>query len=296
MNKQELFTKVATHLLKQNKRAAGEDGCMMHAPDGTKCAIGCLLPESAMSRKIQYLGARYLDNGMGPRAALLKRILSAVGVAKGDYLLLHSLQNIHDNYEPVDWPPMLRRISDKFELDKHTINQLIAKYNKPWLRDGVYDWPMILDSLEDNKIDEIHFKEIDDAASEWPTCACGNLCKGLPRKEDGTPVDQILFRRGVRFSESIHEVMNGDDIEYQLVAAREALNGIEERTAELLEERRIRREVAWESIGPDAWEDDTWLSIADDIADAVESNAPCYLGAILMDRARSYMEEHAKKQ
>ncbi len=47
MNRQEVFTKVKDHLLKQNKAAvnAGYGACAYLAPDGLKCAVGCLIPD-----------------------------------------------------------------------------------------------------------------------------------------------------------------------------------------------------------------------------------------------------------
>lgn len=50
MNAQEMFETVARHLFAQGKRAGveneeGDFSCLYRAPDGTKCAIGCLLTD-----------------------------------------------------------------------------------------------------------------------------------------------------------------------------------------------------------------------------------------------------------
>ncbi len=46
MTKQEIFDKVKAHLLAQGKRAVNGDGnCMYRGMDGTKCAVGCLIPD-----------------------------------------------------------------------------------------------------------------------------------------------------------------------------------------------------------------------------------------------------------
>lgn len=37
------------------------------------------------------------------------------------------------------------------------------------------------------------------AARAWPTCACGQLCKALPRHNDGEPTDTRLSTLGCRF-------------------------------------------------------------------------------------------------
>ena len=48
MEPQQIFNKVATHLLKQNKRSIdkGTDVCLYRGPNGTKCAVGVLIPDS----------------------------------------------------------------------------------------------------------------------------------------------------------------------------------------------------------------------------------------------------------
>ena len=61
----------------------------------------------------------------------------------------------------------------------------------------------------------------------WPTCACGELCKGIPRlRHDGSPKDKILLNLGGSFCGYI----NGHDLEN----AKEIFRKIEKRTIELL--------------------------------------------------------------
>ena len=46
MNQQEIFNKVATHLIAQGKRSTGFGGaCAYRGYDGTMCAAGCLIPD-----------------------------------------------------------------------------------------------------------------------------------------------------------------------------------------------------------------------------------------------------------
>lgn len=40
-------------------------------------------------------------------------------------------------------------------------------------------------------------------AREWPTCACGQLCKQLPRDDAGRPLDHKLDRLGSRFFNAV---------------------------------------------------------------------------------------------
>ena len=46
MNTQQIFDKVATHLLTQNARSAAEGSCLYRSPSGLKCAVGCLISDS----------------------------------------------------------------------------------------------------------------------------------------------------------------------------------------------------------------------------------------------------------
>jgi|SRR5690606_7368950 len=45
-----------------------------------------------------------------------------------------------------------------------------------------------------------------DAANNWVTCACGNLCDVIPRLDDGEPIDDELSDLGVTFANLISDV------------------------------------------------------------------------------------------
>ena len=45
MNAQEIFDTVVTHLLTQGVRSANGDICLYRGPNGTSCAVGCLIPD-----------------------------------------------------------------------------------------------------------------------------------------------------------------------------------------------------------------------------------------------------------
>lgn len=63
-------------------------------------------------------------------------------------------------------------------------------------------------------------------ASGWPTCACGQLCKKLPRSETGLPTDELLRDYGTSFTMHIGR--------QNWQAALDEFKEIEARTAELL--------------------------------------------------------------
>lgn len=120
MDKQEVFTKVATHLLTQKRRAEvlRSDGilrCSYRATsaDGTvlKCAVGCLIADSAYNPEIE-----------GKRAGH-KEVVQALSYSGIDTFhdpimlpMLESLQAIHDHYKPTNWYERLESIADRLVL------------------------------------------------------------------------------------------------------------------------------------------------------------------------------------
>lgn len=73
-------------------------------------------------------------------------------------------------------------------------------------------------------------KAAEDLANQWPTCACGELCKSLPRGTLGEPRDEELYRLGMQFIYAI------DDRYWE--SAKRILLQIEARTSQLLKEMR----------------------------------------------------------
>lgn len=67
-------------------------------------------------------------------------------------------------------------------------------------------------------------------ASQWATCACGQLCKMLPQLQQGGPSDRELRTLGFNF---IHQIDTG-----RFLVALETMTQIECRTALLLAESR----------------------------------------------------------
>lgn len=92
MNDQEIFDKVAAHLIKQGGPALNADHeCMYRAPNGYMCAIGCLIPDSDYDPVIE---------GRPATAPVVLTILLK-SHPDADEHLLTALQHIHD-VEPTD--------------------------------------------------------------------------------------------------------------------------------------------------------------------------------------------------
>lgn len=60
MTNQEIFDKVADHLIKQGRKSIRENTsryCMYRGADGTMCAVGCLIPDELYSADMEDLTA-----------------------------------------------------------------------------------------------------------------------------------------------------------------------------------------------------------------------------------------------
>lgn len=91
MTLQEIFDKVAVHLLTQGKQSQGlyDTACKYRGHDGLKCAVGCLIPDD-----------KYRPDMEGYTVyTLVSRFPDVLGFYTGDseLSLLTCLQRIHDN-------------------------------------------------------------------------------------------------------------------------------------------------------------------------------------------------------
>lgn len=109
MTDQELFDKVAIHLLTQNKKAElmSTGQCAYRGMDGTKCAAGCLILD-------QYYTSRLEGCRADQRSVAEALILS--GVAKSQLRLVSCLQRIHDSNAVVNWRLQLQFLAKKENL------------------------------------------------------------------------------------------------------------------------------------------------------------------------------------
>ena len=89
-----------------------------------------------------------------------------------------------------------------------------------------WDWNEFLAKEEHS---EGEWKQAAALAGGWPTCACGQLCKLLPRfGVAGAPKDQLTRAIGIYFMEAVKR--------RDIRQARIQFDLIESRTAELLKE------------------------------------------------------------
>ncbi len=112
--KQEIFDKVATHLLTQLEKSI-EDGarCMYRSPDGLKCAIGCLIPDNQYDCDME---------GKSVYEPAISAVLSKAGypVDRAIIYLYHDLQRIHDVIPVENWRAALKSLAFYYDLEwKH---------------------------------------------------------------------------------------------------------------------------------------------------------------------------------
>lgn len=100
MNKQEVFDKVATHLLTQmEKSSIDEYGglCAYRGDRGTKCAIGCLIPDELYRLAFEGTTVDGLlwDDDNCP--------IPGLDLDLTPFSYLRQLQDIHDTASPHEW-------------------------------------------------------------------------------------------------------------------------------------------------------------------------------------------------
>lgn len=119
MTNQEIFDTVYRHLLKQGRRStrqrpgnpAGQDPlCVYRAPNGDRCAVGCLIPDDLYSPDMEGLGVLILA------AKVPKFLAMFTGKPDTALRLLGRLQVVHDAGQPEVWAANMAMIAKSFGL------------------------------------------------------------------------------------------------------------------------------------------------------------------------------------
>ena len=118
MNKQEIYDRVKKHLLTQNVRSTEWQGsspeCKYRGDNGTKCAIGALIPDRLYSTDMEGSSV----SGLSERYACTFDKIFGNTLAHDDLLmLLRDLQVTHDNFYPKDWKAELTYVANKHGLN-----------------------------------------------------------------------------------------------------------------------------------------------------------------------------------
>jgi len=116
MNAQQVFDKVATHLLTQKKRAvvnADFERCMYRAPAGRKCAAGCLITDRNYRKEME-----------GKTIDLVARLFKLPQFFQKHRSLIQDLQMVHDVYQPNEWRSSLRRVAESHNLNTDALKRV----------------------------------------------------------------------------------------------------------------------------------------------------------------------------
>ena len=109
MTNQEVFDKVATHLLTQNRKSINEEetgnACKYRGPNGLKCAAGILIPDDIYNSSMEnvIIGAVLRKT---PKLAPLMPFTN----------LLNNLQEIHEWEEVQNWKTELQKLAVSHKL------------------------------------------------------------------------------------------------------------------------------------------------------------------------------------
>ena len=68
-----------------------------------------------------------------------------------------------------------------------------------------FNWYTELDKAIKDEPDQDKYIELNKRASQWVTCACGQLCQNLPRDMHGEPEDEDLQYLGADFNVEIDQ-------------------------------------------------------------------------------------------
>lgn len=89
MNPQEIFDTVVKHLREQGGPAHDNESCAYRAPDGRKCAVGCLIPDYLYHKSMEGLNLNQLMSKSSFR-------LPAFFKGEKNRALMKNLQEVHD--------------------------------------------------------------------------------------------------------------------------------------------------------------------------------------------------------
>lgn len=119
MNAQQIFDKVAAHLLTQGKKAMVSTdqaaACMYRGPNGTRCAVGCLIPDELYHEDFEYHTAKELPESLWTALE--------IDMPAHEELVM-ALQMVHDNALPETWAKRLHALAEAEHLNADVIKEL----------------------------------------------------------------------------------------------------------------------------------------------------------------------------
>lgn len=119
MTLQEIFDKVAAHLLTQKKQSLDAEDmlCQYRGHSGMMCAVGCLIPDKFYDSEMEGKVASEIPYYFGMRDILPNTTAS--------HALLIALQNVHDRTHEDVWKPNLASVAATFSLNPWILEKFV---------------------------------------------------------------------------------------------------------------------------------------------------------------------------
>lgn len=123
MNDQEVFDRVAQHLLTQRCKSLDEyQECCYRNPEGLRCAVGCLIEDDEYTSEME---------GEVPREREKAKYMDPVtkwALRHGlNTALLRALQTVHDRYSVSNWSQHLVSVAKRFGLNQTVVDSFSKK-------------------------------------------------------------------------------------------------------------------------------------------------------------------------
>lgn len=112
MTAQEIFEKVAKHLLTQGCRAEVMGNCKYLTEDGLKCAVGCLIPDGHPGQRSSLDSNGLLSYFPNLEPFILPQDMDRLTA----FRFISYLQDIHDLDDVQCWKQGLRTIANRYNL------------------------------------------------------------------------------------------------------------------------------------------------------------------------------------
>ncbi|MEX3690648.1 hypothetical protein AB3X91_16005 [Paraburkholderia sp. BR14263] len=178
---QDVFDSVAWPLLHQNARSTAFDSvrCMYRAPDGKRCAVGWLMPDSIYSKALEFFSVKDV-------AARLIERHDAEATAYAHFLhahhnLLVALQEMHDARRPDEWPAELRKIAMRFHLNAGVVTHCERLFGRVVHLEPVEEFPQATITFKPSHVYLLDKPKRDDWAS-----------RDMPAKRTTRETDDVL--------------------------------------------------------------------------------------------------------
>lgn len=119
-NNQEVFDKVARHLLTQKIQAKVNGQCLYRGPNNTMCGIGCLIPDDLYDLDIE--GAAVMDLLDSKQEKYREGIVELFTNCNPTFL--SDLQLLHDDTDDDgDWYQDLEGLAEDYDLDTTVLDE-----------------------------------------------------------------------------------------------------------------------------------------------------------------------------